>query len=192
MYNSLKFKIYRRLGWRNIHHTATIKGNVRLGKGIYVGADAEFVALKGETISIGDYSLIFKGVLLYPFGGSIIIGNRAGINPYTVIYGHGGVNIGENVLIASHCVIIPANHRFDSLEVPINSQGETCLGITIEDDVWLGARVTVLDGVTIGRGAVIGAGAVVTKDIPPYAVAVGVPAQVIRMRTDQGQKAQEA
>ncbi|MCX7595635.1 MAG: acyltransferase, partial [Fischerella sp.] len=61
-------------------------------------------------------------------------------------------------------------------------QGVTCKGIIIEDDCWLGHGVTVLDGVTIGKGSVIGAGAVVTKDIPPYSVAVGIPAKVVKSR----------
>lgn len=63
-------------------------------------------------------------------------------------------------------------------ELPLTSRGD----IVVEDDVWLGLHVCVMDGVTIGQGAVIGAGAVVTKDIPPYAIAGGVPASVIRFR----------
>ena len=71
---------------------------------------------------------------------------------------------------------------FSDPEMLIHEQGMIGLGIKIEDDVWIGAGAIILDGVTIGRGSVIGAGAVVTKNIPPYSVAVGVPARVIKKR----------
>jgi len=170
---------------RYVERKAKVIGNVTLGKGVFVAADAEVVSEGNETIVVGDYSFILRGALLLPSGGKIIIGRNVGINPYTVIYGHGGVEIGNDVLIATSCVIISANHNFSRLDIPINSQGLTCRGIRIEDDVWLGARVTVLDGVKIGRGAVIGAGAVVTHDIPPEAIAVGVPARVIGTRAEK-------
>ncbi|PSN10551.1 hypothetical protein C7293_27655 [filamentous cyanobacterium CCT1] len=88
-------------------------------------------------------------------------------------------------MIASHCSMYANNHRFDDWTRTINSQPLTAVGITIEDDCWLGTGVRVLDGVTIGRGSVIGAGAVVSRDIPPYSVAVGVPARVIEKPKEQ-------
>jgi acetyltransferase-like isoleucine patch superfamily enzyme len=181
-------RIYRRLHWRYVHHSARVRGNVRLGHGVHVGARAELVARKTERITIGEGTFILNGALLHPYGGWISVGRNVGINPYCVLYGHGGLEIGDNVLIATSCVLIPANHCFDSLEIPIRDQGLTCQGIRIEDDVWLGARVTVLDGVVIGKGAVIGAGAVVTNNIPPGAIAVGVPARVIGSRWDCDRK----
>ena len=75
------------------------------------------------------------------------------------------------------------NHIYDDPKISIRLQGIRANGIKIEDDVWLGVGSTVLDGVTIGKGSVIGAGAVVTKNIPPYSVAVGVPANVIKERS---------
>jgi acetyltransferase-like isoleucine patch superfamily enzyme len=77
------------------------------------------------------------------------------------------------------------NHVFSDPDQTIMSQGLETKGIVIEDDCWLGTGVRVMDGVTIGKGCVIGAGAVVTKDIPPYSVAVGVPARVISQRQKQ-------
>ncbi len=74
------------------------------------------------------------------------------------------------------------SHNFSDPNIPINQQGLTCKGILIEDDCWLGTGVRVLDGVTIGRGSIVGAGAVVTKSLPPYSIAVGVPARVIDRR----------
>lgn len=79
-------------------------------------------------------------------------------------------------------VFIPANHRFSDISRPIMEQGLICKGIVVGSDVWIGTGAKVLDGVEIGDGAVIGAGSVVTRDIPPYSVAVGVPAKVISYR----------
>lgn len=179
---TLRGRIALRLGRGCVESGARVSGNVRLGKRVFVASGAELVAGRGEEIVVGEQCTILRGALLYPYGGRIVIGDRVGINPYCVIYGHGGLTIGNDVMIATGCIIIPANHNIDDLARPMNSQGLTTRGIIIEDDVWLAARVTVLDGVRIGRGAVIGAGAVVTKDIPPFAIAVGVPARVVGSR----------
>ena len=116
------------------------------------------------------------------YGGNITIGDFCSINPYTILYGHGNLSIGNNVLIAAHCVIIPANHIFSDLDSPINSQGLTTKGIIIEDDVWIGAGCRILDGVTVGKGSIIAAGAVVNKDVEPYTIVGGVPAKIIKKR----------
>jgi len=99
-----------------------------------------------------------------------------------MIYGNGGLKIGNNVRIATHTIIIPADHSFEDLSIPIMLQAEKRKGIIIDDDVWIGASVKILDGVKIGRGCVIGAGSVVNHSIPDYSVAVGVPAKVIKSR----------
>jgi acetyltransferase-like isoleucine patch superfamily enzyme len=125
---------------------------------------------------------ISVGALISPYGGRIEIGERVFVGSYSVIYGHGGVKIGNDVMIAAHCTIVPANHTFSDPEKTILSQSVTKLGIQIQDSVWIGTGVRVLDGVVIGHGSVIGAGAVVTKSIPPMSIAVGVPARVIRSR----------
>ncbi|PPS43127.1 DapH/DapD/GlmU-related protein [Chroococcidiopsis sp. TS-821] len=114
--------------------------------------------------------------------GLIEIGAKTYIGPYTCIAGPGPVKIGKNCLVASHSGIYGNNHKFADPSCSIQEQGLICKGIVVEDDCWLGTGVKVLDGVTIGKGSVIGAGAVVTKDIPPYSVAVGVPAKVISKR----------
>jgi acetyltransferase-like isoleucine patch superfamily enzyme len=114
--------------------------------------------------------------------GNIIIGESTYIGPYTCLAGPGKIKIGKNCLISSHSGIYGNNHNFADPQRRIVDQGITSKGITIEDDCWLGSGVKVLDGVAIGQGSVIGAGAVVTKDIPHYSVAVGVPAKVISYR----------
>lgn len=92
--------------------------------------------------------------------------------------------IGKYVMMGPECQIWTINHRHDSLNIPMGLQGsEEEKSVTIEDNVWIGSRVIILPGVTIGTGAIIGAGAVVSKSIPPYSIAVGNPAQVVKVRT---------
>jgi acetyltransferase-like isoleucine patch superfamily enzyme len=96
---------------------------------------------------------------------TIEIGEGTLINAYTCITGPGNVSIGQNCLIAPHCGIFANNHNYADLTQNIRDQGVTRQGIVIGDNCWLGHRVTVLDGVTIGSGSLIGAGAVVTRNI---------------------------
>lgn len=141
--------------------------------------------LHGGSIAVGRQCHIHRGAILATYGGKIEIGDHCTINPYSILYGHGGLHIGNFVRIATHCVIVPANHGFDTLDVPIARQPIAALGIKIEDDVWIGANSVILDGITIGRGAVIGAGSVVTKNIPSLSIAVGNPARVISSRLER-------
>lgn len=134
------------------------------------------------AISIGRGTAIQPFAFLHSDGGRIIIGQYCSINPYALLYGQGGLNIGNYVRIASHVVIVPSNHIYDNIELPIVKQGSTQLGINIEDDVWIGTGARILDGVTIGKGCVIGAGSVVTKSTEPYGVYVGIPARKIKSR----------
>ncbi len=136
----------------------------------------------GGQIYISPRVRISEGVILAPFGGSIHIGENVYVGPYCVFYGHGGLTIGKNTLIAAHTVIIPGNHGVSRVDIPIRIQNVTKLGVRIGEDVWIGSGVQVLDGVSIGKGCVIGAGSVVKKSLDDYSVAVGVPAKVIRKR----------
>jgi acetyltransferase-like isoleucine patch superfamily enzyme len=116
------------------------------------------------------------------FPSRIAVGRHAGINEGCWLNGRGSISIGDDAILGPRCVIHSANHRFEDRGIAIRLQGYDESPVTIGRDVWLGANVTVLPGVSIGDGAVIGAGAVVTQDIPAMAVAVGVPARVLRYR----------
>lgn len=116
------------------------------------------------------------------YGGDISIGDNCSINPFSIVYGHGGVRIGNGVRIAAHTVVIPANHTPGSDEQPVHRAPVVSLGIIIGDQVWIGAGARILDGVHIGRNAVVGAGSVVTRPVPANATVAGVPARVIRQR----------
>ena len=134
------------------------------------------------AIALGERCELDQGVLLDAWGGSICVGRNVFIGPYTVVYGHGGVEIGEETLISMHCRILSSDHTIPPAGVPIRSQPDILKPTKIGRDVWLGAGVTVLGGVTIGEGCVVGAGAVVTTDLPHFSVALGIPARVTRSR----------
>jgi len=136
----------------------------------------------GGRIRLSRGVRISDGAILAPYGGSVDLGEDVYIGPYCVLYGHGGLTIGPNTLIAAHTVIIPSNHCFDDPGLPIMRQGMVSLGIAIGQDVWIGCGARILDGVTIGDGCVVGAGAVVTRSLGPNSVAVGVPARIVRTR----------
>ena len=132
--------------------------------------------------NLGKHSQICDAVtILNP--SSVSIGDYVSIHEYTTIGGAGSVSIGHNVAIASHCHIASDTHNFSDGNRPIKKQGITPKPVIIEDDVWIGTHVVILGGVKIGAGAVVGAGSVVTKDIPPYATAYGVPCEVKMIRS---------
>lgn len=166
--------------------------DVEFGEHVLMHRGAVTRAKKPGQIKIGAHSEVEIGTLLDPYWGHIHLGERCFVGPNTVLYGHGGLTIGNNVLIAAQVVIVPSNHVFDDPQTPIREQGEVSQGIVVEDDVWIGAGVTVLDGAVIRRGAVIAAGAVVMGEIPVNAVAVNIPAQVAGYRgKDMGVRARE-
>jgi acetyltransferase-like isoleucine patch superfamily enzyme len=126
-----------------------------------------------NLLHIGNGVCIDRGVDIKAAGTDcqIEIGDRSYLGPYVCMAGPGQIKIGKDCAIASQTGIYANNHR---------EYGLSREGIEIQDNCWLGSGVRVLDGVTIGKGSVIGAGAVVTKDIPPNSVAVGIPAKVIK------------
>ncbi len=134
----------------------------------------------------GEHCTIAAGAIVQ---GNVHMGDHCSIQAYSIVIGSGKrenptgqIRIGNYVRIAPHVMMIATNHVFADPDRPIHGQGMKDEPITIEDDVWVGGRVTITAGVTIGRGCVIGAGAVVTRDVPPYSIAAGVPARVIGSR----------
>ena len=118
------------------------------------------------------------------FASSIEIGNCSGIGRNASL--NGKIIIGDNVMMGPDVMMFTRNHAFSRLDIPMNQQGTTEeKPIVIGDDVWIGARVIVLGGVTIGRGAILAAGSVVTKSVPEYAIVGGNPAKIIRFREEK-------
>ncbi|BDA71416.1 hexapaptide repeat-containing transferase [Rivularia sp. IAM M-261] len=168
-----------------------IGNGVYIFKGVYIdgsGHSNNKVCLENNNnkICLENGVALERNVNIGALDGTLIhINENTFIGPGTCIAGPGNIKIGRNCLIAAQSGIFANNHNFADLELPIRDQGITREGIIIEDDCWLGSGVKVLDGVTIGKGCVIGANSVVTKDIPPYSVAVGVPARVIKKRGEK-------
>ena len=117
------------------------------------------------------------------FSSAVRLGDNSGIGINARIEAH--VTIGNDVMMGPECMMFTSNHASADLTIPMNRQGfDAPRPIVIEDDVWIGARVTILPGVRVGRGSIIGAGRVGTKDVPPYSIVGGNPARLIRSRKD--------
>jgi acetyltransferase-like isoleucine patch superfamily enzyme len=159
--------------------------NIRLGDGAYLDHGVYLHGCPGG-IEIGAETCVMHNTELHVFNfrdlphAFIKVGQGTFIGESVVVRGQGGVTIGDAVLIAPMVKILAVNHNFSDTTRPVIDQGITARGIVIEEGAWLGAGATILDGVRVGRGAVVGANAVVSKDIPPHTVAVGIPARVVR------------
>jgi acetyltransferase-like isoleucine patch superfamily enzyme len=157
---------------------ARIERQVRIRRGIR--------ASQPGAVTLGASIHLEQGVIIDAFGGSVRIGENVYVGPYSVIYGHGGVEIGDGTLLSMHCRVLSSDHTVPAPSERIRDQPDILKATRIGRDVWLGAGVTVLGGVVVGDGCVVGAGAVVADDLPPYSVAVGVPARVIKSREGLG------
>jgi acetyltransferase-like isoleucine patch superfamily enzyme len=129
---------------------------------------------------------VFDPFGLYTFS-TIFVGNDVSINARpTLMARHSEIHIGNKVMFGPEVMIIAGNHNTsvvgDFMSDVTHKRPEDDQDVVIEDDVWIGSRAVVLKGVVIGRGAIVGAGAIVTRSVPPYAVAVGVPARVVGFR----------
>lgn len=148
-------------------------------------ADLE-TSVRGSRLVIGADCMIDAFVKVKFVGGSgdIRVGSRVFVNSGTVIYSGHGVTIGNDVLIAANCTFAATNHAFSDRDKPIRLQGfqPSRGGILIEDDVWIGANVVLLDGAIIRYGAIVAAGAVVRGEVPAFAIFGGNPAKEIGRR----------
>jgi acetyltransferase-like isoleucine patch superfamily enzyme len=133
-------------------------------------------------ISIGKNVFLGRNTILSCKNGDIILGDGVNIGFNCEIFSASRVVLGNNILIAAYTYLIGGGHDFDRTDIPVIQQGRGSKGISVGDNVWLGAGVKVLDGISIGRDAIIGTGAVVTTEIPDYSIAVGMPARVIKTR----------
>ncbi len=148
-------------------------------------ADVE-TSMKGSMLTIADNVMIDAFVKIKFTGGEgdIFIDEHCYINSGCVLYSGNGIKIGKHVLIAANCTLAPVNHAYERKDILIIEQRfkPSKGGIIIEDDVWIGAGVIILDGSIIRKGAVIGAGSVVNKEVESYAVCSGNPLQIIKHR----------
>jgi len=136
----------------------------------------------GAKSVIEDFSTINNGV------GPVHIGHHSLIGMGNVLIGP--VTVGNNVIFAQNIVASGLNHTYEDVTKPIHEQGVTTAPITVEDDCWIGANVVLVAGVTVGKHSIIAAGSVVTKNVPPFSIAAGNPAKIIK-QYNTGTKAWE-
>lgn len=155
---------------------------VRLGENCFIAPEAKLFAEPGRPIIIGDGSYIAADAVIH---GPVIIGKNVSINHHvTMDGGTKGIIIDDNVRIAAYCTLYAFNHGMQA-ERLIYNQPTQSRGIHIKSDVWLGANVGIVDGVTINEHAVVGMSSQVTKDIEAYAIMAGNPAKIIGDRRDK-------
>ena len=158
----------------------------KYGRNVYIFPGGQIV--RPQFISIGDNVRIGKNtdVYVHPKGRNskefvLKIGNNVHIGNYNIIGARNSIVLEENVLLGPRVTIVDNSHQYENVDVPIKSQEVTEGGfVRLERDCWVGANVFILPNVTIGHHAVIGANSVVNRDIPPYSIAVGTPARVIK------------
>ncbi|MEM1381976.1 MAG: acyltransferase, partial [Pseudomonadota bacterium] len=165
---------------------------IRIGDRTVIGdgcvLDARNPTLE-TVLELGSEVMLSHGVVLSCKNGSIKMGDRCGLGPYSVVQSaHGNpVEIGNDVIGGSYCFVTGSGaYHTDRLDIPISQQGTLHTGgTTVEDGVWLGARAATLGGVSIGRDSIVGSGAVVSRSLPERSVSVGMPAKPIRTRVEE-------
>jgi acetyltransferase-like isoleucine patch superfamily enzyme len=162
--------------------------HVSLGDRAQVSDGCTLVAGSAAGIFLDEGARLKHGVYLDTEDASrgyIRIGKRVYIGTGCCLHGHNGLEIGDDSLLAQQVTVTPYSHKFDDPERIIYAQGGFERKVTIGRDCYLGMNVSVLWSADIGEGAVVGAGSVVVKPVPPYSVAIGVPARVIRKRGER-------
>lgn len=148
-------------------------------------------SVRGSLFTIGAYTQIYDFVVIKAVGGcgDITIGEHCYINPHCTFFSGNGITLGNYVLVAPGCVIAPTNHAYHTRREVMRHQGfmSSKGGVVIEDDVWIGANSTILDGSRIRRGAIIAAGSVVMGDVGEFQIWGGVPARLIGARPEDSE-----
>lgn len=163
--------------------TIVVKGNGNVIIGSYCCIEDYVLFDTGDcgSIRISSRSKLKYGAVIRAYDGYVDIGSRVTIGEYSILAGHGGIFIGDTVVVAGHCYITAQNHIFSS-EIPIRFQGETCEGIKIGYGSWIGGHCVILDGVEIGDGCIVGAGSIVTKSLRGNMICYGNPCREVRSR----------
>jgi len=155
---------------------------VKLDDHVYLSAMGTGGIELGNNTGIGAYSRLVVCTDFQHPGGFIRIGNNVGIGEFAYLGGAGGLTIGNDCIVGQYFSCHPENHVYNNPVMPIRLQGVTRKGIVIGNNCWIGSKVSILDGVTLGEGCVVAAGSVVTRSFGPNSVIGGVPARLIKTR----------
>lgn len=158
---------------------------LRLGNHVCISALGRNGISLGDNVSIGAFSRIIISTAFNQLGDKITIGNNVGIGEFAYLGGGGGLAIGNECIVGQYFSCHPENHNYMDLTESIRHQGVSRKGIIVGNNCWIGAKVTILDGVEIGDGCIIAAGAVVTKSFPKNSIIGGVPARLLKNRNHE-------
>jgi acetyltransferase-like isoleucine patch superfamily enzyme len=155
--------------------------SARFGNRCDIRSGFNLLMSPGARLEVGTHCVLDRDMTI-ECTGALRIGHRTIFGHHCTLAARDSLTIGDDCLIAEMVSIRDHDHCFDRLDIPVREQGAVSAPITIGRNVWIGAKVTVTKGISIGDNAIVGANAVVTKDIPANAIAVGIPARVIRTR----------
>jgi galactoside O-acetyltransferase len=153
---------------------------IELGENVYIGKNVNIQLSPGGQLKIGNNVVILDHTKFVNPGAFLEIGNSTFISHHCEIASSQSIVIAENCAFAAYCTIIDTDKNYSDLLTPMPLRKGNTSPIKIENNVWLAYKVTILRGVTISEGCVVGANAVVTKNIPPYSIAVGIPATAVK------------
>ncbi|RTY95917.1 acyltransferase [Flavobacterium sp. GT3R68] len=168
------------------HCTVYNRKNISFGKNVTIehhtklDGYAKHKIILGDGVKIGAYSNLLSTSHFSKFGVGLKMGNNSAVGDFTHFGAPGGIEIGDNVIMGSYVSFHSENHNFSDLNKLIREQGVTSKGIIIGNNVWVGAKVTFLDGCVVGNHSVVAAGAVVNGVFPDYSVIGGIPAKIIK------------
>jgi acetyltransferase-like isoleucine patch superfamily enzyme len=154
--------------------------NVTIGSHCQIDGYASEKILLGDCVNIGCYSKLLSTSHFSKFGKGLKMGNNSAIGDFTHFGAPGGIEIGNDVIMGSYISFHSENHNFLDTTKLIREQGVTSKGIVLGNNIWVGAKVTFLDGCQVGDNSVVAAGAVVNGIYPPNSIIGGVPAKVLK------------
>jgi acetyltransferase-like isoleucine patch superfamily enzyme len=162
------------------------KRNIHFGKSVTIDKNCEIDGFSSEPIIIGDcvkigaYSSLSSTSHMSKYGKGLKIGNHSAVGQFTEFGAAGGIEIGSDVIMGSYISFHSENHNFNDSTKLIREQGVTSKGIKLGNNIWVGAKVTFLDGCEVGDNSVVAAGAVVSGVFPKNSVIGGIPAKIIK------------
>jgi acetyltransferase-like isoleucine patch superfamily enzyme len=178
------FKGFHKKAFLGRNITLRCPRQMRLSAGVVVDDFVQLIATsrRPKAITIGEGTFLRSFAMLNsgPPEGFIHIGRNSTVGQGALLYGNGGLTIGNNVMIAGQSAIIASSHNYEDVRLPMTDQGYCARGITIYDNVWIGAGAKIMDGVSIGEGAIVGANAMVNRPVAPGERVGGIPASPLK------------